>query len=548
MNDVSLTDAEVTNHRKVSMVWITPIIALLIGAWMVYQHVSTQGPEITLIMADASGLEVGKTEIKSLNVSVGVVTAITLNPDYDSVTVSARMSSDAERMLRNDTLFWVAKPRIGAQGVSGLDTILSGSYIEIKPGSSTQPKYDFEVLDAPPVADPDAKGLRVVLTNQLAGKLNVGDPVFYKGLTAGRVEKIDYNTEDELATYQIFIFAPYDELIRTNTKFWLNAGLDVELNSRGFKVQMQSLEGLLRGGVTFGLIDQSEPGLPVTTQFIEYELFEDKADMEQGQIEQYIDYVMFFDESIRGLSEGAAIEYRGLRIGSVAKIPLHSPSMQDESTKIPVLLRIEPTRMFNPKEHHATDEYTQYLVKEFSRGLSGSLKTGSLLTGALYINVDYVKDHEEYQASTYRGYPIFPSAASGLAEFQKQLSDLTEKFGNLPIEQTVNSMNTSLVSLDATLKATEKAMDNVTILLEQRESKSLPEDLRNTLNQIEKTMAGYDPNGPFYRDLDRTMLELKAMMNQLKPVVQTLNEQPNALLFGSDSQADPIPPKGANNE
>lgn len=195
MSDEPQVNAEITAQKQLSAIWIIPILALAMGLWMLFQYVNSTGPKITLILPTADGLEVGKTQIKALNVNVGVITEIKLSEDYDHIVATAQMSKDADRMLREDTLFWVVKPRIGREGISGLDTLLSGAYIQLQPGTASSAQDHFKVMDLPPIAPPDAKGLRLVLTNKEAGKLNVGDPVMYEGFTVGRVESAQFDVE-----------------------------------------------------------------------------------------------------------------------------------------------------------------------------------------------------------------------------------------------------------------------------------------------------------------------------------------------------------------
>ncbi|KDO13492.1 hypothetical protein DP83_18565, partial [Vibrio metoecus] len=150
MSDEPQVNAEITAQKQLSAIWIIPILALAMGLWMLFQYVNSTGPKITLILPTADGLEVGKTQIKALNVNVGVITDITLSENYDHIVATAQMSKDAERMLREDSLLWVVKPRIGREGISGLDTLLSGAYIQLQPGQSTAFQDQFTVMDLPP--------------------------------------------------------------------------------------------------------------------------------------------------------------------------------------------------------------------------------------------------------------------------------------------------------------------------------------------------------------------------------------------------------------
>ncbi|WP_462054336.1 MlaD family protein, partial [Vibrio cholerae] len=171
--------------------------------------------------------------------------------------------------------------------------------------------------DLPPIAPPDAKGLRLVLTNKEAGKLNVGDPVMYEGFTVGRVESAQFDVESKKAQYQLFIFAPYDKLVNTRSFFWLNSGINLQLNAEGLEFSLGSIESLLKGGVTFGQLQEEDSGQPITQQLTEFRLFDDVKQIREGMFDDYIEFVMMFDESVRGLKPSAPVEYRGLRIGTV---------------------------------------------------------------------------------------------------------------------------------------------------------------------------------------------------------------------------------------
>ncbi|ELE1962690.1 intermembrane transport protein PqiB [Vibrio vulnificus] len=534
--------AKISQQKQLSSVWIIPILALGIGLWMLFQHLNSTGPKIYLKLPTADGLEVGKTQIKALNVNVGVITDIALSENYDHIIATAQMSKDAQRMLREDSLFWVVKPRIGKDGISGLDTLLSGSYLQLQPGHGSQFQDSFTVLDLPPVAPTDAKGLRLKLTHREAGKLSVGDPVIYEGFTVGRVEKTDYDVEQKKAEYQIFVFSPYDRLVTENAHFWLNSGLNFKMNAEGIDVKVPSVETLLKGGVTFGLVDDDFAGMAITESMREFRLFDDIDQIREGMFNDYVEFVMMFDESVRGLKPNAPVEFRGLRIGTVAKVPLRvrGSSENMSSNRIPVLVKIELGRVYNNSTKLDPIELKLRMDKEFSKGLRAVLKTGNLLTGALYIDTDYVQPSEENtwaSAHSFDGYPLFPTTTGGFAEVQKQVTDLLKKINSLPIDETVKELN-------ATLATTEKALASANTLLSNQNTQALPEELKETLAQLQQTLAGFSPDSPAYKQLESALNEINLVMQELKPVVQKINEKPNALIFGDGDLVDPVPAKG----
>ncbi|ENM5741023.1 intermembrane transport protein PqiB [Vibrio metoecus] len=539
MSDEIQANAEVTSQKQLSAIWIIPILALAMGLWMLFQYVNSTGPKITLILPTADGLEVGKTQIKALNVNVGVITDITLSENYDHIVATAQMSKDAERMLREDSLLWVVKPRIGREGISGLDTLLSGAYIQLQPGQSTAFQDQFTVMDLPPIAPPDAKGLRLILTSKEAGKLSVGDPVMYEGFTVGRVETTQFDVESKKAHYQLFIFAPYDKLVSTRSFFWLNSGINLQLNAEGLEFSLGSVESLLKGGVTFGLLQEEDAGQPITQQMTEFRLFDDVKQIREGMYDDYIEFVMMFDESVRGLKPSAPVEYRGLRIGTVSKVPLRTRTSNiDISTnRIPVLVRIELGRLYDNFNKADLPNLKSSMQQEFFKGLKASLKTGNLVTGALYIDTDYYPEEKIDGLRHFEGYPLFPTKQGGFAEVQKQVTDLLRKLNGLPMSDTLDSLNN-------TLKTSEKLLASAERILKKQETQNLPADIKASLKQLEATLGGFGPESTVYHELETTLKELNQVMAEFKPVLRTINEKPNALIFGDSDATDPIPAKG----
>ncbi|WP_434359175.1 intermembrane transport protein PqiB [Parasalinivibrio latis] len=549
MNETTKITADVRTTKKFSAVWIIPLISLTVGIWMLYQYVSNQGTEITLTVQTAEGIEAGKTEIKARSVKVGVVTKVSLSEDYNSIILKAKIDKSAAGLLRKDTLFWVVKPRIGKDGVSGLDTLLSGAYIELRPGKAKEEQDSYAMLEVPPVAPPDAKGLRVLLTSSEAGKLSVGDPVLYEGYTVGRVEKVSFDISKRKAVYQLFVFQPYDALVRTRSRFWMTSGVDLQLNAQGFNVDIGSLESLLTGGVSFTVPSGSPQGTPVTQQMASFKLFDTMKQVREQMYENYLEYAMLFSESVRGLNPGAPVEYRGIRIGTVEKVPLHLSNRVNgfSSDSIPVLVHIETDRFFDPSLTMKPKELQENFAREFKKGLRATLKTGNLLTGALYIDTDFYPDERKQDYVTdYRGYDVFPTKAGGFAQIQRQVSSILNKVNSLPVENMLASMDGTLKSTEQTLKTFNQVGRNLDKLLKQKDTQQIPGEVRESLQQIQDTLQGFSPDAQAYRDLEKALANMNDVMAELKPVLRQINEKPNALIFGDTKREDPVPAKGKN--
>ncbi|AUI86438.1 paraquat-inducible protein B [Vibrio azureus] len=546
MSDKNNTTAQIQPQKQISAIWIIPLLALVMGLWMLYKYIESTGPEITLILPTAEGIEANKTEIKALNVKIGTITKVQLSEDYDHIIAKAQMNKDAARMLRKDSLFWVVKPRIGREGVSGLETLLSGAYIQLQPGHAKQEQRLFTVLNVPPVAPPDAKGLRVILTHKEAGKLNIGDPVIYQGFTVGRVESATFDVNQRQALYQLFIFKPFDSLVQTRTHFWLSSGIDLQLNAEGFDVKFGSIESILTGGVTFGPISGMANGEPLTKDLAKFRLYDDKKQVREGMYDESIKFVMMFEESVRGLKPKAPVEYRGLRIGTVLKVPMNLPTPGEDfsAKRIPVLIRIEIGRIYRDFSKASLPELQTALIEEFSKGLRGTLKTGNLLTGALYIDTDFYPEDAPYTPRQYKSFEVFPTKQGGFAQVQRQVNDFLNKVNQLPIETTVESLNQTLKHSEQTLATINRVADSVDKLLNLEGTQAIPNDIRQSLNKLQQTIDAYGPNSTMYNEMESSLKQLDQVMMEFKPILKQLNTKPNALVFGEQAIEDPIPVRG----
>lgn len=533
--------------RKISWIWFVPFITLLIGGWMLYSYMQTQGPLVTFTLKTAEGMEVGKTKIKARNVTLGVIQDITLSDDYGSIIATARMSPKAERMLKQDSQFWIVKPRIGAGGISGLDTLLSGAYIELQPGLSDKQSTSFNVLENPPVSSANSQGRRIVLEHNQAGKLKVGDPVLYEGFTVGRVEKVSFSTKDKKAHYGLFIFSPYDSLVKNRSKFWLTSGVDMKLNSDGVNIKIGSMETLMSGGVSFKVPNVLQKTEDFGKPHQQYPLYDSYDQVKERLYDNGVEYVMLFDESVRGLKVGAPIEYRGIKIGSVKKVPLQLLKSKESyhQKQIPVLVSIDIERIFDMEAQADLSDLQRIFDKQFNAGLRGTLATGSLITGALYVDVNF-HDNTTYHQEKYGDYLVFPTTLGGVGQIQKQFTELISKMNALPLDQAVTSFSHAMKSTERSFDSFANVSRKLDALLAQKEVKDLPNDIQKTLIEVQKTVASYGPGTQVYNDAQATTQQLNQVTKELQSLLRQLNAQPNSLIMGDQQGQDPMPTKGAH--
>ncbi|QMD48576.1 intermembrane transport protein PqiB [Citrobacter freundii] len=535
-------EAKVQKVKNWSPVWIFPIVTALIGAWVLFYHYSHQGPQVTLITTNAEGIEGGKTTIKSRSVDVGIVESATLTDDLTHVEIKARLNSGMEKLLHKDSVFWVVKPQVGREGISGLGTLLSGAYIELQPGNKGSKLENYQLLDSPPLAPPDAKGIRVILDSKKAGQLSPGDPVLFRGYRVGSVETSTFDAQKRTISYQLFINAPNDRLVTSNVRFWKDSGIAVDLTSAGMRVEMGSLSTLFGGGVSFDVPEGLEQGEPVAQQSA-FNLYDDQKSIQDSLYTDHIDYLMFFKDSIRGLQPGAPLEFRGIRLGTVSKVPFFSPNMRqvfNNDYRIPVLVRIEPERL---KAQLGEDtDVGAHLEQLLKRGLRGSLKTGNLVTGALYVDLDfYPKEPPITGGREFNGYQIIPTVSGGLAQIQQRLMEALDKINNLPLNPMIEQATNTLSESQRTMKHLQTTLDNMNKITSSQSMQDLPADMQNTLRELNRSMQGFQPGSAAYNKMVADMQRLDQVLRELQPVLKTLNDKSNALVFEAKDKKDPEP-------
>ncbi len=535
-------EAKVQKVKNWSPVWIFPIVTALIGAWVLFYHYSHQGPQVTLITTNAEGIEGGKTTIKSRSVDVGIVESATLTDDLTHVEIKARLNSGMEKLLHKDSVFWVVKPQVGREGISGLGTLLSGAYIELQPGNKGSKLENSQLLDSPPLAPPDAKGIRVILDSKKAGQLSPGDPVLFRGYRVGSVETSTFDAQKRTISYQLFINAPNDRLVTSNVRFWKDSGIAVDLTSAGMRVEMGSLSTLFGGGVSFDVPEGLEQGEPVAQQSA-FNLYDDQKSIQDSLYTDHIDYLMFFKDSIRGLQPGAPLEFRGIRLGTVSKVPFFSPNMRqvfNNDYRIPVLVRIEPERL---KAQLGEDtDVGAHLAELLKRGLRASLKTGNLVTGALYVDLDfYPKEPPITGVREFNGYQIIPTVSGGLAQIQQRLMEALDKINNLPLNPMIEQATNTLSESQRTMKHLQTTLDNMNKITSSQSMQDLPADMQNTLRELNRSMQGFQPGSAAYNKMVADMQRLDQVLRELQPVLKTLNDKSNALVFEAKDKKDPEP-------
>lgn len=517
-----------------SLVWLIPIIAAIIGIALVVKILVDRGPIITVSFHTGEGIEAGKTKVKYKEVDIGEVQTVTLSKDRSQVLVTIQLAKNAEGFTAVDTHFWVVRPRLGAAGVSGLGTLLSGAYIGADAGTSEETTKNFKGLETQPTVTRDDSGKQFVLHADDLGSLDIGSPIFYRRIKVGRVSAYDLDADGKGVNLRIFIDTPYDKFVGANTRFWHASGLDIQVNSSGFKVNTQSLATVILGGLAFQSTND-DPGTlsKENTTFLLAQSQNLAFKEPDGRSETVI---LHFNQSIRGLVPGATVEFRGVVLGEVKSVGIEYDPIRREFD-MPVVIEIYPARLGRKYvKDQAQSNYTQQQRIQFmvSRGLRAQLRTGNLLTGQLYIALDFFPKAPkvEMQASEMVELPTLPN---GLDELQTQISTIATKVSKVPFEEIGKDLQKSLVTLNKTLTSAEKLAQTLNQDVAPEVSAAM-KDVRKTLNNANQTLSSADrtlsEDAPLQQDLRQTLQELSRAAASIKVLTDYLEQHPESLIRG----------------
>ncbi|GAB5382257.1 MAG: intermembrane transport protein PqiB [Aliiglaciecola sp.] len=541
-------DAVVASSKRISRIWLIPLVAMSIGLWMVYYQWANQGPLIQIEFASATGIEADNTKIKTKDVEIGVVKSVSLKPDLSGVLVTARIQPAAAHLLQTDSNFWLVTPRVSLSGVSGLSTLLSGPYITMEPSNSGEETTEFVALENPPVTPTGTPGLQITLNSDDEFAFKEGDPIIYKGLQVGEFEDIYFNLEERVVYYNAFIEAPYHKLITENTKFWNASGVRFELAANGIEVQMGSLETILTNGVTFGIPD----GMPAGRQITQRAYFDIYKDYESASNERYklgVNFVVMINDTIRGLTVGAPVEYRGLEIGKVLEINLPGPDnnrLLDEGYAIPILITIQPSRVQQPDNRQGVEFVRAQTLRWIEQGLRASLKIGNILTGGLYVDLQHYEDVEALPLETFLGYDVIPTTSGEFAQITQKVSGVLDTINSIPFNDIANNTNELLSSLNETAAAFEQTAQTLENLLSDVKDQQTSENINQTILSLNTLLKDYSAGSKSHEELIDTMTQFQSTLQQMTPLLQQLNQTPNSLIFADGTQPLVEPKAKAN--
>ncbi|MFJ5235863.1 intermembrane transport protein PqiB [Pseudomonas neuropathica] len=529
-----------TRRFSISLVWIVPIVAVLVGISLVVHNVMQEGPTIIVNFKTGSGLTANKTEVKYRNVVIGQVTDVELSNDQKSVDATIKLSKQAETFTREDSQFWVVRPRIGAGGVSGIDTLLSGDYIGADIGQADNRAKHFKGLENPPPITYGEPGKRFMLHAPDLGSLDIGSPVYYRKIPVGQVVTYALNPEGKGVDIEVFIHAPNDAFVTENTRFWNASGIDINVGANGFAVKTESLSTMLVGGIAFRAPDYS-PNDVAAADDKDFELFADQQSAlapPNGKA-QYM--VLRFDQSLRGLKVDAPVEFLGMEIGRVVGINLDFDAKK-RTFPLNVGIVIYPQRlgqaykkMLTEFKHDPNDEAAgiRLLGTFVDNGLRAQARSGNLLTGQLYVALDFFPKAEKVAFDPNARPVVLPTVPGSLEQLQEKLEAMVDKLNKLPVERIAGNLDSNLVELRKGLS--------------QFNAKTLP-GVQSTLADVSKTLQSASStlaeDSPQREKLTETLDELGRMSRSLRELSDYLGRHPESLIRGRPDNAAPLDLKG----
>jgi paraquat-inducible protein B len=509
-----IPESKIRSRRqtRLSLVWIIPIVAAIIGAWVAVVKIMNQGPKITIVFRSAEGLEAGKTKVRYNGIGVGEVSAIRLSKDYKSAIATVEMAPDTEGFLVEDTRFWAVTPRISGASVSGLGTLISGAYISFEIGKSAKSRRSFEALETPPVVTGDVPGRFFILKTTDLGSVDTGTPVYFRRLKVGQVASYELDKDGRNLTVKIYVYAPYDQYVNPETRFWQASGIDISLSATGVSVQTQSVMSMLIGGIAFET-PAAGPALPPADPNTVFALYRNRDEAYKPPPQNPQTYLLVFNQSVRGLTVGAPVDFRGILVGEVTEVHAEV-DLKTKQFLIYADISVDPQRLgvrTAAGQTAISKGKNRKLVEGMvARGLRAQLRTGNLLTGSLYVAFDFYPEAPPYEIDWSQNPVRLPTIPGQLEGVEAGVARVLNKLDQVPYKEIGDDLRKTMAGLDQTLADTRRTLDNANKLLQ--------------------------PDSELNQDLSSTLRELRGTARELRILTDYLERHPESLLRGKPEE------------
>jgi len=546
--------ASTRRARRIPIIWVIPLIAIAIGAWLAWDTMSKRGPTITISFVSAEGLQAGQSQLKYKDIVFGTVKSFDLTPDHTRVLVSVETTRQAEPLLTDQTVFWVVKPRLFAGNVSGLETLLSGSYVGmLPPPTAGKPQRTFVGQEDPPILQENVPGRTFLIKAARLGSISLGSPVFFRDINVGEVLGWEFADMAESVTLRVFVRTPYDGYVNDETRFWNASGISVKLAGSGVEVQVESLRAILLGGIAFETPTESSKLQPSAENHA-FPLFADRDTANAASYSRKIQAVSYFPGSVRGIGPGSEVTMHGLTVGHVRDVRLSYDPAKD-AIVAPIRYDVEPERIIGIGARAVFKTPAEAVNAMVKRGLRASLQSANLITGQQVVALSFDPDAPPATVTSEGEDFVLPTIESGgLGGLEASATDLLNKVNAIPFAQIGKNLDGILSSVNDLAKgpqmrqtladlaaAVNKANDFVRRLDKETAPalKQLPAvmtGLQKTLNNVDGLLisldTGYGNNTKFSRDLQRLMVQLDEALRSFRSLADVLTQHPEALIKG----------------
>jgi paraquat-inducible protein B len=556
----NLTEPPVAAHlvthrwRRISIIWLIPLVAIVVGGWLAWDTLSKEGPTISVTFNTAEGLQPGQSQLKYKDIVFGTVKSVDLTPDHNRVVVMIATTHAAKPLLTSKTVFWVVKPRLFAGNISGLETLLSGSYIGMLPGAKPgEPQYEFTGREDPPILSEHVPGHVFLLKAARLGSISLGSPIFYRDLSVGEVLGWDIADMARYVTIHAFVRAPYDDYVHDDTRFWNASGLSIQLAGSGLKVELESLRALILGGIAFETPREDRGREQASLEDHVFPLFPDRDAAQNASYTRKIPFVSYFPSAVGGLEPGSDVTIHGLVVGHVTDVLLVYDANKGK-VLAPVRYQIEPQRVAGTGTR-ASEPVPDVVAALLERGLRASLASGNLITGGQHVALDFVPNAAPAQVTVKDGDFVLPTiAGGGFAGIQDSASALLDKVNQIPFDSIGQSLDGILKSTNDLVQGPQakEALTKLAATLAEAQAfarnlnsgtapafKHLPQmanHLQSTVTNANKLLVsldtGYGSDTRFNRELERLLAQLNDAVTSIRSLADLLARHPEALVRG----------------
>ena len=526
----SLPRASTRRSRRISAIWSIPLVAVAVAAWLVWDTLSKEGPTIEVSFTAAAGLEAGKSQLKYKDIVFGTVTALRLSPDQSRVIVTIATTAQAKPLLTENAVFWVVKPRLFAGNISGLDTLLSGSYVGLLPSATPgKAQHSFKGQEDPPLLSAHEAGRTFLLESKRIGSISIGSPIFFRDLAVGEVLGWDIADMARNVTIHAFVRAPYDSYVGKQTRFWNASGISMKLAGNGLDVRMESLRALLLGGIAFSTPPR-ETHQSLADENHVFPLFADNEAADAASYTRKISAVSYFPGSVAGVSPGSDVTVHGVKIGEVTDVRVIY-SATANAIVAPVRYEVEPERVVGIGHRvFGTDHQTvDALLKQ---GLRASLQSTSLITGQQSVALDFVADAPPAEVKQEGTDFLIPTTeGGGFANLTSSATDLLNSVRTIPFASIGKSLKGTLAAAEDLVQHLDKGVDPASKRLPEISSQ-VQKVLANANALLVSLDAGYGNDTKFNRNLDRLTVQFNDAMRSVRALSDLLQRHPEALIKG----------------